>query len=65
MNQLAAYWFEQTATVAPNHVLSVPDPNVMVVAECEQIPLEMVVRAYITGVTKTSLWTQYEQGVRN
>ncbi len=65
LNQLAAYWFEQTATVAPNHVLSVPDPNVMVVAECEQIPLEMVVRAYITGVTKTSLWTQYEQGVRN
>jgi phosphoribosylaminoimidazole-succinocarboxamide synthase len=65
LNQMAAFWFEQTAGVAPNHVLDVPDPNVMVVAECEQLPIELVVRGYITGVTKTSLWTQYEKGVRN
>jgi phosphoribosylaminoimidazole-succinocarboxamide synthase len=37
----------------------------MVVAECEQLPIEMIVRGYITGVTKTSLWFNYQQGVRN
>jgi phosphoribosylaminoimidazole-succinocarboxamide synthase len=65
LNQLAAFWFEQTRKVTPNHVLDVPDPNVMVVAECEQLPVEMIVRGYITGVTKTSLWFNYERGVRN
>ncbi len=65
LNQLAAFWFEQTSAIAPNHVLDVPDPNVMVVAECQQLPLEMIVRAYITGVTKTSLWYNYERGDRN
>lgn len=65
LNQLAAFWFEQTRAVAPNHVLDVPDPNVMVVAECEQLPVEMIVRGYITGVTKTSLWYNYARGVRN
>ena len=65
LNQLAAFWFEQTSGVAPNHVLAVPDPNVMVVKECEQLPIEFVVRGYITGVTKTSAWYNYSHGVRN
>ena len=65
LNQLAAFWFEQTSAVAPNHVIDVPDPNVMVVAECEQLPIELIVRGYITGVTKTSLWYNYERGIRN
>jgi phosphoribosylaminoimidazole-succinocarboxamide synthase len=65
LNQLAAFWFEKTAGVVKNHVLSVPDPNVMVVHECEQLPLEFIVRGYITGVTKTSAWYNYERGVRN
>jgi phosphoribosylaminoimidazole-succinocarboxamide synthase len=65
LNQIAAFWFEQTKSVLPNHVISVPDPNVMVVHECEQLPLEFIVRGYITGVTKTSAWYNYEQGVRN
>lgn len=65
LNQMAAFWFERAKQLAPNHVLDVPDPNVMVVAECEQLPIEMVVRGYITGVTKTSLWFNYQQGIRN
>jgi phosphoribosylaminoimidazole-succinocarboxamide synthase len=51
--------------IVPNHVLAVPDPNVMVVAECGQLPLEFIVRGYITGVTKTSAWYNYQQGVRH
>ena len=65
LNQLAAFWFEQSRAIASNHVLDVPDPNVMVVAECEQLPIELIVRGYITGVTKTSLWYNYERGIRN
>jgi phosphoribosylaminoimidazole-succinocarboxamide synthase len=65
LNQLAAFWFEQTRDIVPNHVVGVPDPNVMEVRECAQLPLEFVVRGYITGVTKTSAWFNYERGVRN
>jgi phosphoribosylaminoimidazole-succinocarboxamide synthase len=65
LNQMAAFWFEKTAGAGANHMLAVPDPNVMVVAECEQLPLEFIVRGYITGVTKTSAWYNYQQGVRN
>ena len=54
LNQMAAFWFDETKDIVPNHVISVPDPSVMEVAECEQLPLEFIVRGYITGVTKTS-----------
>jgi len=64
LNQLAAFWFEKTKAIVPNHLISIPDPNVMVVHECEQLPLEFIVRGYITGVTKTSAWYNYEKGVR-
>lgn len=65
LNQLAAFWFEKTRRIVPNHVIAVPDPNAMVVHECRQLPVEFVVRGYITGVTKTSAWYNYSQGVRN
>lgn len=65
LTQMAAFWFDQTADIVPNHVLSVPDPNVMVVAECVQLPLELIVRGYITGVTTTSAWYNYQRGVRD
>lgn len=64
LNQLAAHWFEVTKDVAPNHVLEVPDPNVTVAVECEPLPVEMVVRAYLTGVTSTSIYTHYARGER-
>jgi phosphoribosylaminoimidazole-succinocarboxamide synthase len=60
----AAWWFEQTRHIAPNHVLAVPDPNVLVARECQLVPVEMVVRAYLTGTTSTSIWVHYEQGKR-
>jgi phosphoribosylaminoimidazole-succinocarboxamide synthase len=65
LNQTAAFWFEETRDIVGNHVVRVPDPNVMVVRECEQLPIEFVVRGYITGVTRTSAWYNYEKGVRN
>jgi phosphoribosylaminoimidazole-succinocarboxamide synthase len=65
LNELAAYWFNETSDIVSNHVVGVPDPNAMIVRECKQLPLEFVVRGYITGVTKTSAWTNYKNGVRN
>jgi len=65
LNALAAFWFEETRNVAPNHLLAVPDPNVMVGVECEPLKVEMVVRAYVTGNTSTSIWTHYAKGVRS
>ena len=64
LNQMAAYWFEATADIAPNHVISVPDPQVMVARECQLLPVEFVMRAYLTGVTSTSIWSHYQRGLR-
>jgi phosphoribosylaminoimidazole-succinocarboxamide synthase len=64
LNQIAAHWFAETAHIAPNHVLAVPDPNVMVGVECEPLKVELVMRAYLTGVTSTSIWRAYERDDR-
>jgi phosphoribosylaminoimidazole-succinocarboxamide synthase len=64
LNQLSAWWFEQTRDIVNNHLIAVPDPNVTIAREAEPLPVEVVVRGYITGVTKTSLWTLYAQGDR-
>jgi phosphoribosylaminoimidazole-succinocarboxamide synthase len=64
LNAIANFWFAETADIVPNHLLEVPDPNVVRARECEVVALEFVVRAFITGVTKTSLWFNYEQGKR-
>ncbi|WP_373046010.1 phosphoribosylaminoimidazolesuccinocarboxamide synthase [Vulgatibacter sp.] len=58
LNQLAAWWFEQTKEVAPNHVISQPDPNALLARKCEPLLVEVVVRGYITG----SLWRDYTAG---
>ena len=64
LNLISAWWFEQTANLVPNHVLAVPDPNVTVAKKCRVVPIEFVIRGYITGSTNTSLWTVYNQGSR-
>lgn len=64
LNQLAAWWFARTADIVPNHVLSVPDPNALVARAASPLPVEVIVRGYITGVTSTSLWRQYAEGAR-
>ncbi|HRR07375.1 MAG TPA: phosphoribosylaminoimidazolesuccinocarboxamide synthase [Rhodothermales bacterium] len=49
LNQLAAYFFEHTADVVPNHMLSVPDPNVTIGVRCQIVPIEFVMRGYLAG----------------
>ena len=64
LNQLSAWWFARTTDVVANHVIAVPDPNVLVAHAAQPLPVEVIVRGYITGVTSTSLWRQYEDGAR-
>jgi phosphoribosylaminoimidazole-succinocarboxamide synthase len=65
LNQLSAWWFDQTADVIAHHLLAVPDPNAMIVTEAEPFPVEVIVRGYITGVTSTALWYRYSIGERD
>jgi phosphoribosylaminoimidazole-succinocarboxamide synthase len=60
LNQVAAYFFKATEDLVPNHVLSVPDPNVTLAVPCEPIPLEFVVRGYLAG----HAWREYRDGER-
>ena len=64
LNQLSAWWFEQTQEIIPNHIVSLPDPNVSIVKTAEPILVEVIVRGYITGVTSTALWYRYSLGER-
>ena len=60
LNQTAAYFFEATEDVVPNHVLDVPDPNVTVAQACSPVKVEFVVRGYLAG----HAWREYESGAR-
>ena len=64
LNRIAQYWFEQTADIAPNQVIAVPDANVTVARELDMLPVEIVVRRYLTGSSDTAVWTHYSRGVR-
>lgn len=64
LNQLSAFWFKKTADIVPNHLLALPDPNISLVRDCETLPVEVVVRGYITGTTQTALWVRYALGER-
>ncbi|PWY55705.1 phosphoribosylaminoimidazolesuccinocarboxamide synthase [Legionella qingyii] len=64
LNLTSAWWFEQTKHLVPNHIIAVPDPNVVIAKKCTVFPIEFVVRGYISGTTSTSLWTQYQNGTR-
>jgi phosphoribosylaminoimidazole-succinocarboxamide synthase len=64
LNQISAWWFKKTEHIVANHLIEMPDPNVVVAKKCKVIPIEFVVRGYITGSTSTSLWTVYNNGDR-
>jgi len=64
LNRMAAFWFRETESWLRHHLIDVPDPNVSVVKECRTLPVEFVMRGYLTGSTSTSIWTAYERGER-
>ncbi len=64
LTQTAKFWFEHTADICPNHVISYPDPNVVIGKRLTILPVEIVVRGYLAGTTGTSILTLYKQGER-
>jgi len=65
LTQTAKFWFEKTADICPNHVVSYPDPNVVVGKLLKIMPVEIVVRDYLCGTTGTSIWPMYKSGKRD
>lgn len=65
LNLLSAWWFAETREIIANHLVGVPHPNVLLARSCAPIPVEFVVRGYLTGSTSTSVWTHYRKGARN
>jgi len=64
LTETARFWFEATKDICPNHVLDYPDPNVVIGRRLEMLPVEMVVRDYLTGSTDTAIWPMYRDGKR-
>jgi len=65
LTQIARFWFDQTADLCPNHVISYPDPNVLLCRRLDILPVEVVVRDYLAGTTATSVWSMYKAGRRD
>ncbi|MGA3161381.1 MAG: phosphoribosylaminoimidazolesuccinocarboxamide synthase [Terracidiphilus sp.] len=65
LNRTSLYWFEQTRGIVGNHAISSPHANALIARKCTVLPIEFVVRGYMTGSTDTAIWTQYQKGVRN
>jgi phosphoribosylaminoimidazole-succinocarboxamide synthase len=64
LTQIARFWFDNTRDICPNHVIDYPDPNVVVCRRLDILPVEIVVRDYLTGTTGTSVWPMYRAGRR-
>jgi phosphoribosylaminoimidazole-succinocarboxamide synthase len=65
LTQIARFWFDATNEICPNHVIEYPDPNVLVCRRLDIMPVEIVVRDYLTGTTGTSIWPMYRAGRRD
>ncbi len=64
LNQLSGFWFDQVKDLVATHLIDQPDPNVTIARRAETLPIEVVVRGYLTGVTDTAIWRRYEMGER-
>ena len=60
LNQIAAYFLEATRDIAPNWLISTPDPRVAIGLRCEPVKVEMVIRGYLSG----HAWREYKSGKR-
>ncbi|MEX0722851.1 MAG: phosphoribosylaminoimidazolesuccinocarboxamide synthase [Gracilimonas sp.] len=60
LNQLAAFSFEKVKDIVTTHVIDVPHPNVTIAKKCDPVPIEVVIRGYLTG----HAWRTYKSGDR-
>ena len=59
LTEIANFWFDKTRNIVPNHIISSPDPQVLIAKKAKTLPVEVIVRSYITG----SLWREFSQGI--
>ena len=59
LTEIANFWFERTKNIVPNHIIECPDPQVLIAKKAKTLPVEVIVRNYITG----SLWREYSSGI--
>ena len=59
LTEIANFWFDKTKDIVPNHIISTPDPQVLIAKKAKTLPVEVIVRGYITG----SLWREYSSGI--
>lgn len=60
LNQIASKFLDDTADIVKNWKIASPDPMVTVGYKCDSLPVEMIVRGYLTG----SSWRSYKAGAR-
>jgi phosphoribosylaminoimidazole-succinocarboxamide synthase len=65
LNKISKWWFKECSFV-PNHIMDIQnyDSRMLFVKKCKVFPIEFVMRGYMTGSTDTSIWKNYEKGVR-
>ncbi len=60
LTEMSRFWFDHTKDIIQNHLISQPDPSVLVVKKCRPLPVEMIIRGYLVG----SLARDYASGRR-
>jgi len=60
LNKLAAFGFEKVENLVHTHIIDIPHPNVTIAKKCDPIPIEVVIRACLTG----HAWRVYDSGKR-
>ncbi|MCH5240066.1 MAG: phosphoribosylaminoimidazolesuccinocarboxamide synthase [Muribaculaceae bacterium] len=60
LNQIAAYFLDASADIVPNWKMGVPDPMATIGLKADGVPVEMIIRGYLTG----SAWREYKAGAR-
>ncbi len=65
LSGISNWWMERVADIVPHHLLAVPHANCVIARKCSPLPIEVIVRGYLTGNSPTSIWTAYEAGGRS
>lgn len=60
LTRMAAFWFAETRSIFPNHMIRTVGDRAMLVREADPVRVEFVVRAYLAG----SAWRAYAAGRR-
>ena len=57
LNEISLFWYDYTKDIVKNPVLERLGSNTIVSLQCKPIPIEVIIRGYITG----SLWRDYQK----